>query len=128
MFKALESSGLRGFFGCSAAVYEKDLVTFFENGTVRGNTVVSTVKGVTVNISEDQRAFSESGEPIKASCKNKEMKVEFRLLNDILAKAITAKAGSFDAVTQESFRLMAVIHYGIKINWSRFMFDILKEW
>ncbi|KZV38915.1 hypothetical protein F511_30479 [Dorcoceras hygrometricum] len=121
MFKALESSGLHGFLGCSATVYEKDSVTFFENGTVRGNTVVSSVKGVTVNISKEQfagvfdlptegqtsvnvlpanlinegrRAFSKSGELIKTSCKNKEMKIEFRLLNDILAKAITAKAGS----------------------------------
>ncbi|KZV34512.1 hypothetical protein F511_27861 [Dorcoceras hygrometricum] len=129
MFKALESSGLRGFLGCSATVYEKYLVIFFENGTVRGNTVVSTVKGVTVNISEDQFAgvfdlptegltsvndfpanlinegksvFSEKGELIKTSCKNKEMKMEFRLLKDILAKAITAKVGSFDAITQES--------------------------
>ncbi|KZV52339.1 hypothetical protein F511_34697 [Dorcoceras hygrometricum] len=55
------------------------------------------------------------------------MKIEFRLLNDILAKAITAKAGSFDAVTQERFLLMAAIHCGININWSRFLFDILKE-
>ncbi|KZV46765.1 hydrolase, hydrolyzing O-glycosyl compound [Dorcoceras hygrometricum] len=45
------------------------------------------------------------------------MNIEFRLLNDILAKAITAKAGSFDAVT----------HCGIKINWSKLLFDILKE-
>ncbi|KZV47051.1 hypothetical protein F511_33813 [Dorcoceras hygrometricum] len=126
MFKDLESSGLHGFLGCSAAFYEKDLVTFFENATVRGNTVVSSVKEASVNISKEQfagifdlptegltsvndlpanlindvrRAFSKSGELIKASCKKNEMKVEFRLLNDILAKAITTKAGLFDAVT-----------------------------
>ncbi|KZV15836.1 hypothetical protein F511_25357 [Dorcoceras hygrometricum] len=101
MFKAIESSGLRGFLGSSTAVYEKDLVTFFENATVRGNTVVSSVKGVTMNISKEQfagifdlptegkmsvndlptklinevrRAFSESGELIKHSCEKKETK------------------------------------------------------
>ncbi|KZV41731.1 hypothetical protein F511_34516 [Dorcoceras hygrometricum] len=126
MFKALESFGLRVFLGCSAAVYEKDLVTFFENATMRGNTMTSVNDFPAKMINEVRRDFSESGELIKASCKKKEMKVEFRLLNDILAKAITAKAGSFDAVTQERFLLMAAIHYGIRINWSRFLYDIQK--
>ncbi|KZV28077.1 hypothetical protein F511_02163 [Dorcoceras hygrometricum] len=30
-------------------------------------------------------------------------------------------------LTQERFLLMASIHYGVKINWSRFLFDILKD-
>ncbi|KZV19150.1 hypothetical protein F511_10041 [Dorcoceras hygrometricum] len=55
------------------------------------------------------------------------MNVEFRLLNDILAKTVTSKAGSFDAVTHERFLLMTSIHYGIKINWRKFLFKILKE-
>ncbi|KZV46714.1 hypothetical protein F511_37878 [Dorcoceras hygrometricum] len=55
------------------------------------------------------------------------MKIEFRLLNDILAKTVTAKAGSFDDVTHEMFLLMTAIHGGIKINWSRLLFNILKE-
>ncbi|KZV39489.1 protein tipD [Dorcoceras hygrometricum] len=56
MFKALESSGLRGFLGCSAPIYEKDLVTLFENAIVRGNTVISTVQGMFVEITEEQFA------------------------------------------------------------------------
>ncbi|KZV30844.1 pentatricopeptide repeat-containing protein mitochondrial [Dorcoceras hygrometricum] len=48
-----------------------------------------------------KKDFPASGELLKTSCKKKEMKVEFRLLNDILAKTVTAKAGSFDAVTHE---------------------------
>ncbi|KZV22849.1 hypothetical protein F511_41134 [Dorcoceras hygrometricum] len=55
------------------------------------------------------------------------MKYEFRLLNDILVKSVTVKAGSFDAVTHERFLLMTAIHCGLKINWSKLLFDILKE-
>ncbi|KZV33798.1 hypothetical protein F511_30510 [Dorcoceras hygrometricum] len=154
MLKTLESSGLRGFLGCTAAINEEDLVAFFANGIMRENAVISSVQGMFVEITEElfagsfdlpsegltsvnelptdlineaRRAFSATGEPIKTSCKNKEMKIEFRLLNDILAKTVTTKAGSFDAVTHERFLLMTAIHGGIKINWSRVLFDILKE-
>ncbi|KZV50133.1 hypothetical protein F511_17239 [Dorcoceras hygrometricum] len=71
--------------------------------------------------------FSASGEPVKTSCKKKELKIECRLMNDILAKSVTFKAGSFDAITQERFLLMTAIHFGLKINWSKILFDILKE-
>ncbi|KZV49967.1 hypothetical protein F511_40305 [Dorcoceras hygrometricum] len=153
MFKTLESSGLRGFLSCSAAIYEKNLVNFFENSIVRGNSVISSVQGLFVEFSEEKfvgvfdlptegltsmnelptdlinegrRAFSASGDVIKTSSKNKEMKIEFRLMNYILAKTVIAKAGSFDAVTHERFLLMAAIHGGIKINWRKFLFEILK--
>ncbi|KZV21857.1 hypothetical protein F511_09993 [Dorcoceras hygrometricum] len=39
MFKALESSGLRGFLGFSSAIYEADLVDFFHNASVIKDTV-----------------------------------------------------------------------------------------
>ncbi|KZV52932.1 hypothetical protein F511_18044 [Dorcoceras hygrometricum] len=55
------------------------------------------------------------------------MKFEFRLLNDILAKTIKVKAGSFDAVTHERFLMMAAIHGGVKINWGRLLFNLLKD-
>ncbi|KZV22858.1 splicing factor 3B subunit 1-like [Dorcoceras hygrometricum] len=42
------------------------------------------------------------------------MKVEFHLLKDILAKIVTVKAGSFDAVTHERFLMMSAIHGGVK--------------
>ncbi|KZV39389.1 hypothetical protein F511_23549 [Dorcoceras hygrometricum] len=58
-------------------------------------------------INEARKAFSVTGDLIKTSCKKKEMKVEFSLLNDILAKTVTAKAGSFDEVTHE--RLLALM-------------------
>ncbi|KZV29306.1 Tau class glutathione S-transferase [Dorcoceras hygrometricum] len=40
--------------------------------------------------------FFDTGVPVKSSCKNMAMKVEYGLLNDIIAKSLTAKAGSFD--------------------------------
>ncbi|KZV44348.1 hypothetical protein F511_39214 [Dorcoceras hygrometricum] len=55
------------------------------------------------------------------------MKHECRLLNDILAKAITVKAGSFDSVTVERFQMMTAIHYGLKVNWSKVLFNVLKD-
>ncbi|KZV15942.1 hypothetical protein F511_25631 [Dorcoceras hygrometricum] len=42
------------------------------------------------------------------------MTFEFWLLNDILAKSVTVKAGSFDAVTHERFLMMYTIHGGVQ--------------
>ncbi|KZV39883.1 glutamate--glyoxylate aminotransferase 2-like [Dorcoceras hygrometricum] len=55
------------------------------------------------------------------------MKFEFRLLNDILAKKVMIKAGSFDAVTHERFLMMSAIHGGVKVNWGRLLFNIFKD-
>ncbi|KZV49970.1 splicing factor 3B subunit 1-like [Dorcoceras hygrometricum] len=71
--------------------------------------------------------FSHSGKPVQFSCKKRLLKYEFCFLNDILAKSITVKAGSFDAVTQERFLMMTAIHFGIKVNWSEILFEVLKE-
>ncbi|KZV43023.1 hypothetical protein F511_41034 [Dorcoceras hygrometricum] len=116
--------------------------------------VVSTIKGKAVEISEEVFAatfelpteglidfsevpkdlvfdarslFSISKEQVSISCLKKEMKIEYRLLSDILAKTIYVKAGSFDAVTREQFMLMTAITFNVKVNWSRLLFDVLKE-
>ncbi|KZV55668.1 hypothetical protein F511_32172 [Dorcoceras hygrometricum] len=60
MFQALVESGLQGFLGCTAMVYEEALVEFFANGTVRDGLVVSSVAGQLVEISEEW--FAESFE------------------------------------------------------------------
>ncbi|KZV24455.1 hypothetical protein F511_17242 [Dorcoceras hygrometricum] len=154
MFESLVATGLKGFLGCPVVIHEAALLEFFENGSVRDGLVVSTVNGVTVEISEQLFAemfelpvegltdFSEipkdlvfdarsivslSGEPVSISGKNKEMTIEFRLLCDILAKTISVKAGSFDAITQEKFLMMAAITCGVRINWNRLLFNILKD-
>ncbi|KZV30155.1 hypothetical protein F511_16042 [Dorcoceras hygrometricum] len=154
MFKALESSGLRGFLGCSSTIYEAALVDFYHNASVRDNKVISSIQGKSVEISEEQfagifelptngltdmnevpkdlvfdaiSAFSTDGEQLKTFCKKREMKFEFRLLNDILGNTSTVKAGSFDVFTHERFMMMAAIHGGVKINWGRLLFNLLKD-
>ncbi|KZV50004.1 hypothetical protein F511_21858 [Dorcoceras hygrometricum] len=114
MFQALIASGLQGFLGCPAMVYEDALVDFFANGTVRDGLVVSTVNGVTIEISE--KLFTETfdlpvdglsdifempkdkifdarsivyltGEPVTLSGLKSQMKMHYRLLCDIMAKS-----------------------------------------
>ncbi|KZV42322.1 hypothetical protein F511_18335 [Dorcoceras hygrometricum] len=48
MFKALESSGLGGFLGCTAVVYEENLQEFFTNAILERNTVIRTVRDSSV--------------------------------------------------------------------------------
>ncbi|KZV14012.1 dystroglycan-like [Dorcoceras hygrometricum] len=154
MFEALMASGLRGFLGCPAVVYEDALVDFFENASVRNGVVFSTVGGQIVKISEklfaesfelpveglgdlsempkdaifDARSIvSLSGEQINLSGRKNQMKMPYRLLCDIVAKAISVKAGSFNAITVEKFSLMTAVVCGVKMNWARFLFGILKR-
>ncbi|KZV31857.1 hypothetical protein F511_33070 [Dorcoceras hygrometricum] len=154
MFEALMASGLRGFLGCPATVYEDALVDFFENASVRNGVVIRTVGGQLVEISEklfaetfelpidglgdlsempkdaifDARSIvSFSGEPINLSGRKNQMKMPFRLLCDIVAKAISVKAGSFNAIMVEKFSLMTAVVCGVKMNWAKFLFGILKK-
>ncbi|KZV40645.1 hypothetical protein F511_31218 [Dorcoceras hygrometricum] len=154
MFEALEAFGLRGFLGCPAVVYEDALVDFFENASVRNGVVFSTVGGQIVKISEelfaesfelpveglgdlseipkdaifDARSIvSLSGEQINLSGRKNQMKMPYRLLCDIVAKAISVKAGSFNAITVEKFSLMTAVVCGVKMNWAKFLFGILKK-
>ena len=46
------------------------------------------------------------------------MKFEYRLLNDIMAKPLTAKARPFDAFTTDRLEIMVAISKGMSINWS----------
>ncbi|KZV16254.1 hypothetical protein F511_18620 [Dorcoceras hygrometricum] len=154
MFQALVASGLQGFLGCTAVVYEEALVEFFANGRVRDGLVISSVDGVLVEISEelfaetfelpvdglgdlsempkdaifDARSIvSLSGELISLSGRKNQMKFEYRLLCDIMVKAISVKAGSFNAITVEKFSLMTAVVCSIRMNWAKFLFSILKK-
>ncbi|KZV36301.1 hypothetical protein F511_22416 [Dorcoceras hygrometricum] len=154
MFEALLASGLSGFLGCYSAIYEAALVEFFHNASARDGKVVSTVQGKPIAISKElfagtfelplegltdihdvpkdlvleaRSAFSYDGKHLSTSSKKREMTFEFRLLNDILAKSVTVKAGSFDAVTHERFLMMSAIHGGIPINWGKLLFNIFKD-
>ncbi|KZV44658.1 delphilin-like [Dorcoceras hygrometricum] len=154
MFKALESSGLRRFLGCESVLYEKELGHFFDTALIQGEDVTGVISGKFVSISPTLFAkvfdfptegitnfsevpkdtlydawsfFSKEGVQIDVHGKKKYMKHEFRLLNDILAKALTVKVGSFDSVTLELFQMMTAIHYGLKVNWSKVLFNVLKD-
>ncbi|KZV46594.1 hypothetical protein F511_39459 [Dorcoceras hygrometricum] len=154
MFQSLVDSGLQGFLGCSAVVYEAALVEFFANGRVRDGLVVSSVDGVSVEISEelfaesfelpvvgledlseipkdvvfDARSIvSQSGEPIDLSGRKNQMKMPFRLLCDIMAKAISVKAGSFNAITVEKFLLITAVVCSVKMNWAKYLFGVLVK-
>ncbi|KZV35931.1 hypothetical protein F511_23944 [Dorcoceras hygrometricum] len=154
MFEALLEIGLSGFLGCSSAIFKAAMVEFFHNASVRDCMVVSTVQGKPVVISEElfagtfelplegltdlhevpqdlvieaRRSFSYDGKLLSTSCKKREMVFEFRLLNNILAKYVTVKAGSFDAVTHERFLMMTAIYGGVPFNWGRLLFKIFKD-
>ncbi|KZV49228.1 hypothetical protein F511_39518 [Dorcoceras hygrometricum] len=154
VFESFVVTGLKGFLGCPSVYYEDALTEFFENSLIRDGMIVSTIQGISVEISEEvfaaafellmegltdlsevpkdlvfdaRRIFSEYKEKMSISCKKKDMKIEFRLLGDIMAKTIYVKEWSFDAVTNEGFLLMTAITYGVKINWSSLVFDILKD-
>ncbi|KZV18935.1 hypothetical protein F511_24438 [Dorcoceras hygrometricum] len=142
-------------FDSVLAMDDVGLVAVFEAFVATGlNEFLGTIRGMIVEISENVFAGAfqlpmdgltdlsevpkdlvfyvrsivlESGEQVSTSCKKREMKIEFRLLSDILAKTIFVKAGSFDAVTHELFLLMSAIISGVKINWIRLLFDILKD-
>ncbi|KZV27798.1 hypothetical protein F511_38003 [Dorcoceras hygrometricum] len=154
MFRALEATGLRGFLECPSVLYEQELEQFFDTAMVQFVDITCAVSGKYVAIFKDRFAgifnlptdgltdlsevpndlvlqsrtlFSTSGKPVPFSCKKRMMKYEFRLLNDILEKSITVKMGSFDVVSHERFLMMTDIHFGIKVNWSKILFEVLKE-
>ncbi|KZV58042.1 dystroglycan-like [Dorcoceras hygrometricum] len=152
MFKTLEETGLKGFLTASGSVYESAVVDFFANATVIVGTIVSFIanrklalpkevfsetfglptKGMEsfLDISnqtmvEMRGRFSGSDVPSRAPSKKKEMKIEYRLMHDIVAKALCAKAGSFVMVTSEKSDLMVAITAGLKVNWAQLLFQVL---
>ncbi|KZV39198.1 hypothetical protein F511_29944 [Dorcoceras hygrometricum] len=154
MFESLIATGLKEFLGCPAVFSEAALTEFFANSSMRDGMVVSTIKGKAVEISEEVFAktfelptegltdlsevpknlvfdarslFSVSQEQVSIYCFKKEMEIQYRLLSDILEKTIYVKAGSFDAVTRDRFLLMTAITFDVKVNWSRLLFDVLKD-
>ncbi|KZV58131.1 hypothetical protein F511_36389 [Dorcoceras hygrometricum] len=143
MFESFIATGLKDFLGCPAVFYEAALTEFFENSLVRDGVVVSTIRGTAIEISEEmftaafdlptegltdlsevpknlvfdaRSIFSESKEQVSISCLKKEMKIQYRLLSDILAKTLYVKAGSFDAVTRDRLMLMTAITCNVKIG------------
>ncbi|KZV17406.1 hypothetical protein F511_43522 [Dorcoceras hygrometricum] len=123
-WRSSKKSSLRTVNGVHVDIFEKVFAEAFEL-PIDGLTDVSDVPK---NLVFDARSlFSASQEQVSISCLKKELKIEFRLLHDILAKTMFVKAGSFDAVTHERFMLMTCITCGVKVNWSSLLFNVLKE-
>lgn len=77
---------------------------------------------------EEVHAFvSASAKPFKISDSKTNMKFEYQILTDIVAKGILAKAGSFAIATMEKFQILTVILKGTPINWASFLFGIFKN-
>ncbi|KZV15723.1 splicing factor 3B subunit 1-like [Dorcoceras hygrometricum] len=91
MFKALESSGLRGFLWVFIRYHEADLVGFFQNAMLPTEGLSDLSEVPKDLIFDSRRIFSKSGEQVQTSCRKRKMKYEFHLLNDILAKSVTVK-------------------------------------
>ncbi|KZV30051.1 hypothetical protein F511_33353 [Dorcoceras hygrometricum] len=76
-------------------------------------------------MSEMKMRFSGTDVSFRPPNKKKEMKVEYRLLHDIVAKALCAKSGSFDVITSKKFDLMVAISSSLQVNWGHILFKTL---
>lgn len=127
--------------GCASHINEEGLTQFFAYVSVENQSILCTIGGQNilfdhmffvetfklhceglnefkkltyVDIAEMKVKFYLTRVSIKSSVKNKEMKIEFRLLNDILAKSLISKSGSFDDFTIQRFKLIVAISYGLR--------------
>ncbi|KZV18355.1 pheophytinase, chloroplastic [Dorcoceras hygrometricum] len=117
IFRSPEESGLRGFLGVSGSVYEKALQqeSFVDLFNLPSEGILGFTNLPGKAVADMNEMFSATDAHFRPSSKNKDMKVEYRLLNDIVAKSLTAKAGSFDAVTTERFDIMSYA-YGVRLS------------
>ncbi|KZV58676.1 protein transport protein sec31-like [Dorcoceras hygrometricum] len=130
MFKALEASGLRGFLGCPSILYERELEQFFDTAIVQEGDITCAVSGKYVAISESR--FSEVfGLPTEGltdiSAVPEDLVYDARSIFSQSGEPVSFLVGSFDVVTHERFLMMTAIHFGIKVNWRKILFEVLKE-
>ncbi|KZV55555.1 hypothetical protein F511_23514 [Dorcoceras hygrometricum] len=112
-------------WGVSGSVFEGEVTEFFANAKVITDTIVSFVANRKMIVTEMRMRFSGIDVPFRAPNKRRKMKMEYRLLHDIVAKALCAKAVSFDVVTSEKFDLMVAISAGLNVNCAHVLFQIL---
>ncbi|KZV29271.1 hypothetical protein F511_23556 [Dorcoceras hygrometricum] len=127
MFKSPEDIRLKSFLAASGSVYEATVVEFFTMQKLsleRLSWLVFLDIPIETEV-EMRKMFSGSDVPFTAPNKKKEMKMEYRLLHYIVAKALCAKAGSFDMVTSENFDMMVAITARLKVNWAQVLFQVL---
>ncbi|KZV33636.1 hypothetical protein F511_12335 [Dorcoceras hygrometricum] len=93
---------------------------------VRDGLVVSTVNGVIVEISE--QLLAETFElPVEGLTDLTEIPKDIVFDARSIVSLSGEPAGSLDAITQEKFLMMDAITCGVRINWNRLLFNILKD-
>lgn len=71
--------------------------------------------------------FSNSESLMSIPAEKHQLKSEFRLLANIVAKALLARAGAYDKITLLKFQYMALIASRIGVDWSGILFSSLRE-
>ncbi|KZV56900.1 hypothetical protein F511_28218 [Dorcoceras hygrometricum] len=107
----------------SSVLYDQELEQFFDTTLIQDGDVTCAVSGKYVEISAS-RFFGVFNLPTDGLIDLSEVP------NDLVLQARTLfskSAGSFDAVTHERFLMMTAIHFGVKVNWSKLFFEVLKE-
>lgn len=154
VFKSIDSSEFRVFLSFSLDIYVLELKNCYGRGTItkdgyifmpieENNLLIDQgfftslfqllFKGISAFFEVSQEAFEEmqlkfssSSEAIKTTESKKAMKLEFKLLTDVVAKYVLEKAGSFAAIIGEKFLVITSITTGKNINWSAILFQTLK--
>ncbi|KZV39360.1 hypothetical protein F511_12040 [Dorcoceras hygrometricum] len=130
MFKALESTGLRGFLVCPSVLYEQELEQFIDTAIVQDGDITYAVSGKYVAIYESRFAgvfnLPTDGLTDLSEVPN-HLVSQARTVFSKSEKPVPYSSGSFDAVTHERFLMMTAIHFGVKINWSKIRFEVLKK-
>ncbi|KZV57493.1 hypothetical protein F511_31869 [Dorcoceras hygrometricum] len=119
------SSQHKKYIGCSArniAITKNTMIEVF-GLPYEGLSSFQTIPKETVL--EMRQQLSGPDEPFRAPKKKREMKIEFHLLHDIVAKALCAKASSFDQVTSEKLEIMIAVYAGLKFNLAQILFQVL---
>ncbi|KZV22768.1 hypothetical protein F511_30404 [Dorcoceras hygrometricum] len=124
MFEALVASGLNRFLGWKLVDISEEMFVRTFQLPVEGLIDINEVPKDLIFYARTEFSFTD--EQLSTSCKKRELKIEYSLLSDIVAKLITVKTGSFD-VTHERFLLMTAIFLGVSINWGRLLFKIFKD-
>ncbi|XP_075493606.1 uncharacterized protein LOC142531386 [Primulina tabacum] len=150
----VEAAGLRPLLTAGKHVYLDSLSEFFTNARIEGNSIVSSVKGSSISISEitfqENFNLNSSGlsnimdvsdetkenawnilagnfSYVSGSFEKMVLKKEFQVLCDIMAKHIENKSGDFGQVTKTKYCFLAAIVTNTVVNWSSILYHKPEE-
>lgn len=150
----LTESGLKKFLSCALSYNVSVAKQFFLSAKIIHGSIACTFKNVEYTISQKLFAdtlelpsggiekisdipdgnsdmwklgFSLSENPISIPGEKQDLKPEFRILANIVAKSLLARAGAYDKITLEKFQYMALIASRILVDWSGILFNTLLD-